>query len=534
MALLALQGVSLHFGAADILENVNLVLEPGMKSALVGENGSGKSSLLALLAGTLDPSTGAIERQRGLRITRLEQLPEYDAGCTALDAVCDAQPELAQLRRNIAALDEAEMNDDTALLYAELVAEFQAGGGYEFEARCLQALAGLGLDEEAAARPLATLSGGELARCGLARALMSDCDLLLLDEPDNHLDIEGIRWLEQALLDYPGSLLMASHDRELLDRVANCVIELEDGTARLERGSLDAYFERKRERIERQKLEYLEQQKRVEKLQADIRRIEQQARNMENKSTNDHWRRIAKKMAKTATVRRKRMERELEGEAAIDRPQERTCPKLGIGNGSSGASGLLWLDGICAGYDGRKLVCNASLGLDRGQRIAITGRNGSGKSTLLKCILGELEPMAGEAWIAGSASVFYCDQQQAGLDLELNLHQQLEQTSPLSPNQIHYLLARIGLKGRSEQLVGTLSGGERTRLLLSVLMNTHADLLILDEPSNHLDLPSIEVLQAALAGFSGGVLLVSHDRRLVQHVATDVYELRDGRLLPVQ
>ncbi|MCB1187209.1 ABC-F family ATP-binding cassette domain-containing protein [bacterium] len=534
MALLALQGVSLHFGAADVLEDVNLVLEPGMKSALVGENGSGKSSLLALLAGTLDPSAGSIERQRGLRIARLEQLPDYDAGSTALDVVFDARPELAQLRRNIAALDEAEMNDDTALLYAELVAEFQAGGGYEFEARCRQALAGLGLAEEAAERPLATLSGGELARCGLARALLTDCDLLLLDEPDNHLDIDGIRWLEQALVDYPGSLLVASHDRELLDSIANCVVDLEDGTARLERGSLEAYFERKRERIERQKLEYLEQQRRVEKLRASIRGAEQQARGIEHGTIHFHYRKIAKKIARTAVVRKRRLERELASESSVEEPVERSVARLDIGSASHGTSGLLWLDGISAGYGEQALVSNASLTLKRGQRLAITGRNGSGKSTLLKCITGELEPMTGEAWIAGSASVFYCDQQQAGLDHELSLYEQLELSSPLTANQIHYLLARIGLKGRSEQLVGTLSGGERTRLLLSVLMNTHADLLILDEPSNHLDLPSIEVLQAALVGFSGGVLLVSHDRHLVQHVATYVFELKDGRLSPVQ
>ncbi|MEZ5338287.1 MAG: ABC-F family ATP-binding cassette domain-containing protein [bacterium] len=530
MALVTLTDAGLHFGAADVLGGLNLSIEAGMKAALVGENGSGKSSLLALIAGTLAAEYGSIERQRGLRIAWLEQLPEYAAGSTALDAVFAARPVLALLRRCMAELEAAGISEEQALRYAELVAEFQAAGGYDFEAQCRLALHGLGIDAGAALRPLATLSGGEQARTGLARALLTDCELLLLDEPDNHLDIEGIRWLEQALVEHPASLLIASHDRELLERVANCVIELEDGTARLERGSLAAYFERKHERIERQKLEYLEQQRRVEKLQADIRRTEQHARSMENMSTNDHWRRIARKMAKTATVRKRRLERELEGETAVEKPLERSGPRLAIGSAAGGASGLLWLDGICAGYGERELLGNVSLTLQRRQRLAITGRNGSGKSTLLKCILGELEPQAGEAWIAGGAAVFYCDQQQAGLDRELSLYQQLERSSPLTANQIHYLLARIGLKGRNEQLVGSLSGGERTRLLLAVLMNTHADLLILDEPSNHLDLPSIEVLQQALCSFSGGVLLVSHDRRLVQHVATDVNELGDGRL----
>ncbi len=535
MALLSFHEVGMHFGAAEVLSGISLAIEPGMKIGLVGENGSGKSTLLRLATGELTADTGRLEQARGLRMACMEQLPQYPAGSLAIDLALTARPRLAELRRRCRQLEQAAAEDSAAALeYAEAVAGYEALGGYSFESDVRRVLDGLGLDEASLSRPPEQLSGGEGARLALARALLSEADLLLLDEPDNHLDLAGIRWLEQSLRDYSGTLVIVSHDRELLDHVVDSVIELEDATARLEHGGLAEYFERKRLQHERQKVLYLEQQKRVQRLRADISRIEQSARSMEHMSTNDHWRRIAKKVAKTAVVRKQKLTRELEGEQAVARPQERGRIGLSVGDAGRGSRSLLWVEELSLAYGERLILDSVNLRLERGQRIAITGGNGCGKTSLLDGLVGELEPLGGRVWLAGSAELFYCDQQQAGLDPQLSLYEQLEQSSPLTANQIHYLLARIGLKGRADQLVGSLSGGEHTRLLLSVLMNTHADLLVLDEPSNHLDLPSIEVLQEALLGFSGGVLLVSHDRRLVANVATEVYELRGGRLLPVQ
>jgi ATP-binding cassette subfamily F protein 3 len=529
MSLLTFHEVSLQFTGQTVLVKVSFHIEPGMKAGLVGENGSGKSTILRLAVGELRPERGSIQRAAASSIAYVPQhSAPAGAGC-ALDALCAARPGLCQLRPALAALEHAT-DGAGQQAYAEAAQQYAALGGYSFEQEAQRALAALGLSVEAVRRPLASPSGGERARVSLAAALAGDADLLLLDEPDRHLDIAGREWLARELRRFRGAVVLVSHDRALLDAVVDSVLEVEDGRVCFEHGTLSGYLERKRARLERQAREYEQQQRRIEQLEADIRRTSALAHSFDSRSANDHWRRIGKKIAKTAVVRKRMLERELSEERRVERPRERQRIQLGLG-GTHGARQLLSLEDVRLELGGRKLLDWVSLQLERGARIAITGRNGCGKTTLLRVALGLARPDGGMVW-RSAAPCFYCDQEHAGLAAQLSALEQLETACGMSRNAAHQLLAKLMLRGRAaHKLAGALSGGERTRLVLAMLMHCPAGLLVLDEPTNHLDLPSMEVLEHALCAYTGGVLLVSHDRRLVANTATQVYELLGGKLI---
>jgi ATPase subunit of ABC transporter with duplicated ATPase domains len=394
-------------------------------------------------------------------------------------------------------------------------------------------LRALGLDDAQIAAPLDTLSGGERSRVALARALLSDATVLLLDEPDCHLDVDGIAWLERALCRHRGALLLVTHDRDLLDRVVDGIVEVEDGKVTCERGNVSDYLAHKTERVQRQKQEYLEQQRRVRKLQAAISRQAGTARGIELRTIHFHYRKKALKTARRAVVLKRRIERELGEARRVERPVERRPgARLDLAPRRWDARTVLRLDGIHKAYGERHVLRDVSLELPRGQRVALVGANGTGKTTLLEVALGRLPADAGDVWLSQGARPFYCDQHKGGLEPGLTVFETIQKHTGLGRNQTHHLLARLLFTGDAlDTPVEALSGGERTRLVLALLMNAQADLLLLDEPTNHLDLPGIEVLQAALAQYEGALLFVSHDRRLVRSVATHVVELCDGRLV---
>ena len=323
--------------------------------------------------------------------------------------------------------------------------------------------------------------------------------------------------------------------RELLDRVVDSIIEIEDGKVTHEKGNFSDFLKRKQDKIERQKREYLDQQRRVRKLKEAIGRIEGHARGIENRTINFHYRKRAAKIARRAVVLKRRIERELddEDEKRIEKPREhRDTIRLDLAPRGWHARSVLRLEGIGKAFGDRILFADVNLDISRGQRIALVGPNGTGKTTLMEIALGVQPAHDGDVWLSQTASVFYCDQHHAGLQPDMSVYDTVAAETDLNRNQVHYLLAELLFKGAAvHKRVGELSGGERTRLVLALLMNTRADLLMLDEPSNHLDLPSIEVLQEALKAFSGAVLFISHDRRLVRDVATDVFELSDGKLV---
>jgi ATP-binding cassette, subfamily F, member 3 len=418
----------------------------------------------------------------------------------------------------------------TATGYADAIAEFAALSGHQIEQEARDNAHALGLSETTLALPLSQLSGGERARVALAQALLAHPPLLLLDEPDNHLDIQGIEWLEQMLLRYDGTVVLITHDRELLDRVAQQIIEVEDGQVTQVRERFADFLVHKRERIELQTRLYLEQQRRVTKLKESIRGIETHARGIENRTIDFHYRKQAAKIARRAVMMKRRLQRQLESEAHIEKPKgEREKMSVAFDSTSRRAGEVLQLSGICKSFGERLLLQDIDLRLSRGQRLALIGPNGCGKSTLMQIALGLQPTDRGEVWLAPNVSRFYCDQQQAGLDPELSPADLLERHTQLNYNQIRYLLDRLLFKDESvHNPIRHLSGGERTRLLLALLMNARADLLLLDEPTNHLDWSGIEALQIALANYDGALWLISHDRRLIQNVATEVVELSEG------
>ena len=538
MSLVALHSVTKVFGGTSVLDGVSIALLHRGRVGLVGENGSGKSTIMKIIAGTVEPDSGEVRVARSARVWYVPQTADLSSTRPALEEVLAARPAVSELRERMQSLERelAGVPSPTYAMhtaYAEAVAEFADAGGYQFERDARDALRVLGISDDQASLPVDRLIGGEQSRVALAKALLAEPSVLLLDEPDNHLDIRGIVWLEGMLKRYRGAFLLVTHDRELLDRVVDSIIEIEEGKVTHEKGDFSDFLKRKREKIELQKRQYLDQQRRVRKLKEAITRIEGHARGIENRTINFHYRKRAAKIARRGVVLKRRIERELEGEKRIEKPRElRDRIRVDLAPRGWHVQSVLRLEGIGKAFNDRILFADVNLALSRGERIALVGPNGAGKTTLMEIALGVQPADDGDVWLSQTASLFYCDQHHAGLEADLSVYDMVATETDLNRNQIHYLLAKLLFRGAEvHKRVGELSGGERTRLVLALLMNTRADLLMLDEPSNHLDLPSIEVLQEALKAFSGAVLFISHDRRLVRDVATDVFELSDGKLV---
>jgi ATP-binding cassette, subfamily F, member 3 len=527
MSLVTLSDISIQYAGCDVLDNITFTLTRNTCTGLVGENGGGKSTILRLIASTVKPDSGTVSVSRGTRIAFVEQEPVFRTDRTTLEEVISSRDELYRIQEEMRALETCE-DDESIVRYAALVAQYSDADGYSFEHEAASALEALGITGNALDQLLSTLSGGERARVALAKGLLSDADLLLLDEPDNHLDIAGITWLGNTLLRLRCAALIVTHDRDLLDRVADSIIEIEDGHVSHEHGSLSEFLRRKRDQIDLQKRQYREQQRRIRGLEQAIDGMERHARGIENRTIHFHYRAKTARIARQAVTMRSRLEREIEREERIDKPrEERRAIRLEVSAPKGWKAGtVLSTTGLTKSYDDQVLFSSVNLTLSHGQRIAIVGPNGSGKTTLLNILLGQEEADEGDLWTSSRAHTFYCDQRHSGLCLDTTVFDTIARDTELNRTQIRYLLAKLLFRGDDvEKPVSTLSGGEKTRLVLALLMNTHADLLVLDEPTNHLDVPGTEVLQEALMSFEGALLLVSHDRRLVNAVATDIYEL---------
>ncbi len=521
MALLHAEGITKFYGADLILEGVTLTLHRGERVALVGANGSGKSTLLAILAGKLEADGGRVRRSRETRIGYLPQQADFVGEETlwqAMEAVF--APLLAQAAR-LRELEAAMASEDEAMhraalaAYGPLLEQFEAAGGFTWEARIRRTLSGLGLDESLYHRPLATLSGGERTRALLARLLLEEPALLLLDEPTNHLDLAGIEWLEERLKGWKGALVIVAHDRAFLDALAQRVLELEGGHLESYRGNYSAYL---RQRAERQALAEANRQAR----EAEMAKMESYVR-----------RYMGTQRTGQAKGRLKRLQK-LEAEAAADRPRK-AAPRLHLRLDDGLRSGdlVLRLRDLRIGYrPDAPLLTLERLEVHRGERVALVGPNGSGKTTLVKTILGLVPPLSGRVRLGAGVEVGYFAQVQSHLDPERTVLDTLLEAGMGSLGEIRSFLARYGFRGESVfKKVGVLSGGERARVALALLTLRRANFLLLDEPTNHLDLPSQEVLQGALQGFGGTILLVSHDRYLIRKLATRLWVIHKEQLL---
>ncbi len=522
------------YGSQTVLGGVSWEIQAGHRVGLVGPNGAGKSTLLRILAGELKPDSGSVFRHKEARIGYLAQEPALDPSRTAWEEVLSASEELmrveAEMRRMETRLADPKVLDNQAATeralsaLARAQAEFDRLDGYRYSSRAREALHSLGVEESAFGLPVSALSGGQKKMVGLAKLLAVDADLLLLDEPDNHLDLEGKARLERLIAGFEGTVVIVSHDRYLLDGCVTSIAEVEDHRLTVYQGNYSAYAVGKQLSLLRQQQLYEAQQKEIARIEAAIARFE-------------HWAHLVvnERHARQARSRRKMLDRM----DSIERPtleRQRMALELGGWRGSQKVLDIAGLTKVFPAASeeegGEKIVLwDLNLLIRHGERVGLLGPNGAGKSVLFRCILGEEEATEGESKIGPSVRVGYYAQQHETLDPAKTLVEEIRQVKPMYEQQAVSFLGRFLFPyQRVRNRVGELSGGERSRLQLAKLMLSDANFLLLDEPTNNLDLPSSEVLENALDEFEGTVLVISHDRYFLDRVVDRIVELEEGEL----
>ena len=519
MSLLVATGLAKAFGALDVFAGVDLRIEAGDRIGFVGANGAGKTTVLRILAGVEEQTSGDVARKRGLTVGYLPQDPPpardltlHAAMLEVFAPVLEQAATLREMEHRLAGAAAAS-DDYDALLdeYGHAQAQFEVAGGYDYETRIRQVLGGLGFNEDEHDNPLAHLSGGERTRALLAQLLLQEPDLLLLDEPTNHLDLEAVEWLEEILLRWKGALVVVAHDRYFLDKVANRIWDMSFGRLEAYRGNYSAFRLQKEMRLDRQRQEWESQQEFIEKTEDFIRRN------------------LAGQRTKEAQGRRTRLERFLHDEA-LERPQDQQQIRLGLTTQIRSGDLVLATKNLAVGYD-RPLFYAEDAEIRRGDRVALIGPNGAGKTTLLKTILGDLPPLQGRVRFGASVEPGYLAQAQAGLDPDETVLDAILDVRNLPLAQARNFLGQFLFRGDDVfRPIGTLSGGQRSRVALARLTLKGANFLLLDEPTNHLDLDTQEVLEQVLKQFPGTVLLVTHDRWLVQALVTQVWRVEGDEM----
>ncbi|MGL6253078.1 MAG: ATP-binding cassette domain-containing protein, partial [Billgrantia desiderata] len=502
MTLLRLEGLQLAYGTHVLLDGADLVLEKGERLALVGRNGTGKSTLLKLVAGEILPDDGSIWRAPGLKIGVLEQDLPSASGETIFDVVAQGLPQAGELLAEYHHLVQAAEPDMTRM--ATLQSRLEAIDGWSFHQRIDVVLTRLGLPADDL---MSSLSGGWRRRVALARALVAEPDLLLLDEPTNHLDLDTIAWLEEQLLDFNGAVLFITHDRAFLSKLATTILELDRGRLGRYPGDYAKYQQQKAHELEVEARENAEFDKKLAQEEAWIRQ------GIKARRTRNEGR-----VRALEQLRRERSQRrEVQGRASF-----------GIDSGERSGKRVVELVGVTHRFGDETIVRDLSLEIQRGDRIGLIGRNGAGKTTLLKILLGELEPSEGTVRLGTNIKVAYFDQLRAGLEPEKSVYDNVAQGSDRiavggkDKHVISYLQDFLFTPERARQPVKALSGGESNRLLLAKLFTQPANVLVLDEPTNDLDVETLELLEELLLDFDGTLLLVSHDRAFMDNVVTGV------------
>lgn len=517
MSLLTTQELGKSFGPDEIFSGLTLDIPHGARIALVGPNGAGKTTLVNILIGDDLPSEGQVHFARGTRIGFLPQTPELHGDHTLWEEQLTAFSELRQMEAELKDLEHDMAQSEEALqAYGKLQETFELAGGYTYDTRIKMVLQGIGFQESEYHMPLEKLSGGQKTRALLARLLLEEPDLLILDEPTNHLDIDAIEWLEHYLRGVPGAVLAVSHDRYFMDNFAGVIWELEYGTVEVYRGNYSHYLTQRQERHERLLKEYESQQEFLAKEQEYIKKH------------------IAGQNTRQAKGRLKRLETMKKRGKIISKPRgKRREMNLRIQAELRSGDKVLMTEGLAVGYhdSDEPLFEVPDITLYRGETVALIGPNGAGKSTFLKTITEQLPPYFGEVRLGASIQVGYFAQAHELLNHSNTVIDEIIEVKHMVPGDARNYLAQFLFTNEDVfRRISTLSGGERGRVALAKLALQGANVLLLDEPTNHLDIDSQEVLQTVLADFKGTVILVSHDRYLVDALASQIWSVRRGEM----
>lgn len=503
--MIILRDIALRRGSKLLLQDANVTIQPGQRLALIGANGCGKSSLFALLLGELGADAGDIEGMNTLRMSHMAQ-ETHATDMPAGEFVWRGDKLLAELRDAVSALELAGEFDKAAALHSRL----DEIDGYSAQRRAQRLLQGLGFAEDAPARPVSAFSGGWRIRLNLARALMTPSDILLLDEPTNHLDLDATLWLQQWLQQYPGTLLMISHDRDFIDATCERVLHIEQQQLFTYKGTYSDFERMRAERLANQQASFEKQQRRIAEIDDFVRRFRYKATK-----------------AKQAQSRLKELERmQTLAPAHADSPFDFSFPAP-----ARTSDPLLRLDQATLGYGGTAVLRGVDLQLRPGSRYGLLGRNGAGKSTLLKSLIGELPLLGGARTTGEHLRIGYFDQQQLeALDMQASPALHLQRLSPAAREQeILNFLGGFNFRGdAATATIAPFSGGEKARLALAMVVWQKPNLLVLDEPTNHLDLDMRHAMEVALQAYEGALVLVSHDRHMLRNTAEELLLVHDG------
>ncbi|MBB3110739.1 ATPase subunit of ABC transporter with duplicated ATPase domains [Paenibacillus phyllosphaerae] len=527
MIIINSQQVKKYHGAQLVLENATFEIHEGERVGLVGRNGSGKSTLLRLIAKSEKQDEGQLTVRKEMKIGYLAQIPDeweritvYEALASGFRAVMADKAQMTQLELRMAepaTVADGDLLESLLGQYASLQERFERAGGYELDARIDQVTTGLGISRAYYDRSFATLSGGEKTKVGLAALLVQSPELLLLDEPTNHLDMACVEWLEQFLNVYAGACLIVSHDRTFLDRVVTKIIDLEDGETSVYHANYTGYVKEKEERLLRQFAEFQEQQKQMKKMKETIRQLEEWGR----VGGNEKFFRRAQSMQKALD----RMEK-------LKRPvMDRRHAEFGIQQADRSGKRVLHFEAVNKAYGEKQVLRQADGLLEYGERIMLLGPNGAGKSTLVKLMLGQEQPDSGKLELGARVDVGYLAQEEHRADERQTVLGYYREQAGMEEGEARSRLARYLFYGADVfKQVGQLSGGEWTRLRLALLVLKKPNLLILDEPTNHMDIASREALEEALEEYPGTLLAITHDRYFINRLAEKIWELEQGRI----
>jgi len=506
-----------HGGDLKILFGATLAVEAGEKIGLVGRNGVGKTTLLNVLSGNLEPDGGTVERIGEAKVGMTSQNLYMGGERSVEEEMLSAFEGLMRREKELKSLEgELSDNPSPALLerYGRLQAEFDRDGGYEYRARVASALSSLGFDPADWKRPVGSFSGGEQSRIALARLLLSEPDLVLLDEPTNHLDLRGIEWLENFVKNAKFAVLVVSHDRYFLDAVAGSILELDDGKLTRYPGNYTKYVAEKRARNEQL----------ARKAKANLERREQLERFIEKN-------RAKATKAKQAKSKQKLLDRMEKIEGPRNGKKNMNLDLLQAETARAGRV-VLEMEGVYYGYGDQQLLEDLDLVIERKERVALLGPNGAGKSTIMRLAAGELDPRSGTVRLGNNVVPAYQDQQLARLDVNKTVLEEAIAATGLDAPEARDLLGAFLFSGDDVfKKVSSLSGGEKNRLSLAEIVASGGNLLLLDEPTNNLDIPALEALEDALLEYRGTLFLISHDRYFLRKLATRVIELEKGKLV---